>query len=41
VGSPAQPARDFFRHVAVLRRLVKEATAGRWQRAAGTETDTD
>jgi UDP-3-O-[3-hydroxymyristoyl] glucosamine N-acyltransferase len=41
VGSPAQPARDFFRHVAVLRRLVKEATARRWQRAAGTETDTD
>jgi UDP-3-O-[3-hydroxymyristoyl] glucosamine N-acyltransferase len=41
VGSPAQPARDFFRHVAVLRRLVREATAKRSKRAAGTETDTD
>ena len=29
VGSPAQPAREFFRHVAVLRRLVREATARR------------
>ena len=27
VGSPAQPVRDFFRHVAVLRRLVREAVA--------------
>ncbi len=41
VGSPAQPARDFFRHVAVLRRLVREASAKRSKRAAGTETDTD
>jgi len=41
VGSPAQPAREFFRHVAVLRRLVREATAKRSKRAAGTETDTD
>jgi len=41
VGSPAQPARDFFRHVAVLRRLVREATAKRSKRGAGTETDTD
>ncbi len=25
VGSPAQPVREFFRHVAILRRLVREA----------------
>jgi UDP-3-O-[3-hydroxymyristoyl] glucosamine N-acyltransferase len=41
VGSPAQPAREFFRHVAVLRRLAREASAKRSKRAAGTETDTD
>ena len=42
VGSPAQPVREFFRHVAVLRRLVREATARRSKdKAAGTETDTD
>ena len=42
VGSPAQPAREFFRHVAVLRRLVREATSRRSKgRSAGTETDTD
>jgi len=42
VGSPAQPAREFFRHVAVLRRLVREATDRRSRgKAAGTETDTD
>jgi UDP-3-O-[3-hydroxymyristoyl] glucosamine N-acyltransferase len=41
VGSPAQPARDFFRHVAVLRRLAREASSKRSKRAAGTETDTD
>jgi UDP-3-O-[3-hydroxymyristoyl] glucosamine N-acyltransferase len=42
VGSPAQPAREFFRHVAVLRRLVREATGRRPKGAAwGTETDTD
>ena len=29
VGSPAQPVREFFRHVAVLRRLVREATGRR------------
>ncbi|HLJ05658.1 MAG TPA: UDP-3-O-(3-hydroxymyristoyl)glucosamine N-acyltransferase [Acetobacteraceae bacterium] len=42
VGSPAQPVKEFFRHVAVLRRLVREA-AGRRSRgtASGTETDTD
>lgn len=37
VGSPAQPAREFFRHVAVLRRLVRE----RSRKTSGTETDTD
>ena len=26
VGSPAQPVQEFFRQVAVLRRLVREAT---------------
>jgi UDP-3-O-[3-hydroxymyristoyl] glucosamine N-acyltransferase len=42
VGSPAQPVREFFRHVAVLRRLVREATGRRSQsKASGTETDTD
>jgi len=42
VGSPAQPAREFFRHVAVLRRLVREATGRRSKgKASGTETDTD
>jgi UDP-3-O-[3-hydroxymyristoyl] glucosamine N-acyltransferase len=42
VGSPAQPVREFFRHVAVLRRLVREATGKRsGGKAAGSETDTD
>jgi len=42
VGSPAQPVREFFRHVAMLRRLVREATGKRSKgKAAGTETDTD
>ncbi len=42
VGSPAQPVREFFRHIAVLRRLVREATNRRSKgKAAGTETDTD
>jgi UDP-3-O-[3-hydroxymyristoyl] glucosamine N-acyltransferase len=42
VGSPAQPVREFFRHIAVLRRLVREATARRSKdKAAGTETETD
>ena len=42
VGSPAQPMREFFRHIAVLRRLVREATAKRSKdKTAGTETDTD
>jgi UDP-3-O-[3-hydroxymyristoyl] glucosamine N-acyltransferase len=42
VGSPAQPVREFFRHVAMLRRLVREATGTRSKgKAAGTETDTD
>jgi UDP-3-O-[3-hydroxymyristoyl] glucosamine N-acyltransferase len=41
VGSPAQPAREFFRHVAVMRRLVREATMRRSKKAAATETDTD
>ena len=27
VGSPAQPVKEFFRHVATLRRLVREATS--------------
>jgi UDP-3-O-[3-hydroxymyristoyl] glucosamine N-acyltransferase len=40
VGSPAQPVREFFRHVAVLRRLVREATARRTKGKAA-ETDTD
>ena len=42
VGSPAQPVREFFRHIAVLRRLVREATARRSKdRTAGSETNTD
>jgi UDP-3-O-[3-hydroxymyristoyl] glucosamine N-acyltransferase len=40
VGSPAQPAREFFRGVAVLRRLAREASAKRSKRAAGTQTGT-
>jgi UDP-3-O-[3-hydroxymyristoyl] glucosamine N-acyltransferase len=28
VGSPAQPVREFFRHVAVLRRLARGGAAG-------------
>ena len=40
VGSPAQPVREFFRHVAVLRRLVREATARR-SKGKAAETDTD
>jgi UDP-3-O-[3-hydroxymyristoyl] glucosamine N-acyltransferase len=44
VGSPAQPAREFFRHVATMRRLVREA--GRRPKdtvraAADTEADTE
>ncbi|HET7879236.1 MAG TPA: UDP-3-O-(3-hydroxymyristoyl)glucosamine N-acyltransferase [Acetobacteraceae bacterium] len=41
VGSPAQPVREFFRQVAVLRRLVRDATAKRSQDKAGTGTETD
>jgi UDP-3-O-[3-hydroxymyristoyl] glucosamine N-acyltransferase len=41
VGSPAQPVKAFFRQVAVLRRMVREATARRTKDRAGTETDTD
>jgi UDP-3-O-[3-hydroxymyristoyl] glucosamine N-acyltransferase len=41
VGSPAQPAREFFRHLAVLRRLVREATGMRSRKVSGTDTDTD
>jgi hypothetical protein len=43
VGTPAQPAREFFRHVAALRRLVREAATGRRPKgtASGTEADTD
>jgi UDP-3-O-[3-hydroxymyristoyl] glucosamine N-acyltransferase len=42
VGSPAQPAREFFRHVAVVRRLVRQANGKRpTEKASGTETDTD
>jgi len=33
VGSPAQPAREFFRHLAVLRRLVRQADSGRGLRS--------
>jgi len=42
LGSPAQPVRAFFRQVATLRRLARDA-AGRRPRdaASGTETDTD
>jgi|SRR5579871_1393444 len=36
VGSPAQPVREFFRHVAVLRRLVRE----RSKKTSGTDTET-
>jgi UDP-3-O-[3-hydroxymyristoyl] glucosamine N-acyltransferase len=45
VGSPAQPVREFFRHVAILRRLVREAGKRARDKAPdkrrGTEGDTD
>ncbi len=42
VGSPAQPVKQFFRNVAVLRRLVREAAGRRSKdKAAATEADTD
>jgi UDP-3-O-[3-hydroxymyristoyl] glucosamine N-acyltransferase len=45
VGSPAQPVREFFRHVATLRRLVREAGKRARDKAPdksrGTEGDTD
>lgn len=42
VGSPAQPVREFFRQVAVLRRLVGEARGRRSKgEARATEADTD
>ena len=41
VGSPAQPVREFFRHVAILRRMVREAARRPKNRAPGTEADTD
>jgi UDP-3-O-[3-hydroxymyristoyl] glucosamine N-acyltransferase len=39
VGSPAQPARAFFREVAAIRRLVRESKRPRGT-GSGTETDT-
>ena len=43
VGSPAQPVREFFRHVAMLRRLVRQAESdrrgGRAERADMSGTD--
>ena len=42
VGSPAQPARAFFREVATLRRLSRAASARRArEKTSETETDTD
>jgi UDP-3-O-[3-hydroxymyristoyl] glucosamine N-acyltransferase len=41
VGSPAQPVREFFRHVAILRRLVREAGDRSKQKATRTEADTN
>ncbi len=41
VGSPAQPVREFFRHVATLRRMVREAGRRPRDKAPGTGTDTD
>ena len=42
VGSPAQPVRAFFRQVAMLRRLARDASDTRPSDAASdTETDTD
>ncbi len=40
VGSPAQPVKEFFRHVATLRRLVREA-ANRQPKVTGSRTETD
>jgi UDP-3-O-[3-hydroxymyristoyl] glucosamine N-acyltransferase len=41
VGSPAQPVREFFRHVATLRRLAREAGKRPRNQAPATEADTD
>ena len=41
VGSPAQPVREFFRHLAVLRRMVREAGKRPTTAVPGTEADTD
>jgi UDP-3-O-[3-hydroxymyristoyl] glucosamine N-acyltransferase len=41
LGSPAQPVREFFRHVAILRRLAREAGKRPQNKAPGTEADTD
>jgi len=41
VGSPAQPAREFFRHVATLRRLVREAGKRPRNQVPATGADTD
>ena len=42
LGSPAQPVRAFFRQVATLRRLSREASARRTrEKTSDTETDTD
>jgi UDP-3-O-[3-hydroxymyristoyl] glucosamine N-acyltransferase len=41
VGSPAQLAREYFRHLAILRRLVREAAKRQGDKAPGTGTDTD
>jgi UDP-3-O-[3-hydroxymyristoyl] glucosamine N-acyltransferase len=38
VGSPAQPVREFFRHVAFLRRLVRQGLAGTTPTEAGAPT---
>ena len=41
VGSPAQPVREFFRHVAILRRLVREVSRRSRDRPPETEADAD
>jgi UDP-3-O-[3-hydroxymyristoyl] glucosamine N-acyltransferase len=41
VGSPAQPVRDFFRNVAFLRRMVREAGKRSKGKASSPEADTD
>jgi UDP-3-O-[3-hydroxymyristoyl] glucosamine N-acyltransferase len=38
VGSPAQPARGFFREIATLRRMIRDYTSGGARKGSGSGT---